>query len=367
MTLGIYDNHDALKICMLGNAYDPSVFADISDLRLRYALETLVIETKQDLDNIAEFLSGWGIQVLRPDKTTSKADGKFLPCMLTPRDHLAMIRNTFYMPTPMLYNKWHVLRGSSWPVDVPDDLDELSDDIKQELEAFGVTRKSDLYDYDFRCFDELESIIKANGNSIVYDAKIDSAMYRIHGSKIIVGTYEGEDASMVRDRAQKMFPDLEPIIVPSQGHLDGVMFVACEGLIFSSRDIGSDFYSVNFPGWQIVYNEYSYGHSKVSDYKQQNKGKWILRDCDVNPTLREFVDLYLSSWVGDVTESVFDVNMLMLDKNNVCCISENATNFKILEQYGINPHILNFRHHAFWDAGMHCLTADLHRSNDADR
>lgn len=350
---------------MLGNAYHPSVFSDISNLRVRSALETLVIETNQDLDNIAKFLSDRGIQVLRPNKTASKADGKFLPCMLTPRDHLAMIQDTFYMPTPILDNKWHVLRGSSWPTDVPADIDSLADDMKQELETFGVARKSDLYDYDFSCFDEIESIVKDAGNDIVYDAKIDSAMYRIHGSKILVGTNAGDDISTVKDNAQKMFPDLEPIVVPSEGHLDGVMFVACEGLIFSSRDIGSDFYSRCFPGWQIVYNEYSYRHAEINDYKQQSMGKWILRHCDVDRELHEYVDAYLAGWVGNINESVFDVNMLMLDKNNVCCISENASNFKILERYGIKPHVLNFRHHAFWDAGIHCLTADIHRSNDA--
>ena len=359
--LRINDNFDALKSCMLGNVYDPEVFSVINNKNLRNALETLVIETREDLDAINNFLTNRGIQVLRLGKTELQVDGKFLPCMLTPRDHLAMIKETFYMPAPTLDNKWNVLRGSSWPENVPVDLNHLSYEIRQELDNFGVSRKADLYDYDFSCFAALETFVKEHGNQIEYDAKIDSAMYRIHGDKLFVGTNEGDVIGAVKQRAQQMFPDLEIIVIPSQGHLDGVMFIACEGLIFSSLEIGNDFYAEHFPGWRIVYNDYSYGQDKLGPYKQQNKGKWLLRNFDQDTNLHEFVETYLSTWVGDITESVFDVNMLLLDKNNVCCISENPGNFKILEHHGIQAHVLNFRHHAFWDAGIHCLTADIHR------
>jgi len=125
-----------------------------------------------------------------------------------------------------------------------------------------------------------------------------------------------------------------------------------------------EFYSSHFNDWEIVYNEITYDNEETAivDYRTKHRGKWMLDDFESDSNLHDFVDTYLANWIGDINESVFDVNMLGLDAKNICCVRENESNFKVLEKYGITAHVLPFRHHKFWDAGIHCLTADIHRS-----
>ena len=56
--------------------------------------------------------------------------------------------------------------------------------------------------------------------------------------------------------------------------------------------------------------------------------------------------------------------MLVIDKNNVICSNYNEKVFKKFDEYGITPHVVNFRHRFFWDGGIHCVTSDLDREGD---
>lgn len=361
----IQNTFDKLKVCMLGNTYNPGVFSIIENKQIRNSLEKLVIETNEDLVSIEKFLVSKDVEVIRPDPSQFIVDHKLLPSMLTPRDHLAMIGNTFYMPTPILDQKWSVLRGSSWPVDPPDNFDLLDSSVLTELNEFGIRTKADLYDYDFSCFKTLESKVSSNKNTIAYDQKVDSAMYRVYGNKLYIGTWENQNEDAVLAKAKALFPDYECLVIPSEGHLDGVMFIAAEGLIFSSTAIDIEIYKKLFPGWRIVYNEV-FGEPEESDfkhYKTYNNGYWILENASYDEKLYEFINNYISHWIGNISESSFDVNMLQLDKNNICTIIENEKNIKIMENYGIAVHVLPFRHFKFWDSGLHCLTADIHRES----
>ena len=73
------------------------------------------------------------------------------------------------------------------------------------------------------------------------------------------------------------------------------------------------------------------------------------------------MEQWLSHWTGYVEETVFDVNMLIIDPKNVIVFNYNKQVFDALDRYGIAPHIVPFRHRYFWDGGIHCVTTDLHR------
>jgi hypothetical protein len=65
--------------------------------------------------------------------------------------------------------------------------------------------------------------------------------------------------------------------------------------------------------------------------------------------------------MGYVEETVFDVNMLVIDERNVICNNYNKTVFDAFARHDVTAHVLNFRHRYFWDGGLHCITSDLHR------
>ena len=73
------------------------------------------------------------------------------------------------------------------------------------------------------------------------------------------------------------------------------------------------------------------------------------------------VEKYMNGWVGNITETVFDVNMLIINQNNVIMIAHNETVIDKLAEYGVTAHVVPFRHRWFWDGGIHCITNDLHR------
>ena len=146
-----------------------------------------------------------------------------------------------------------------------------------------------------------------------------------------------------------------------EGHSDGCFCPVVPGLIISLYDIQR--YEKTFPDWEIVYLP-DQSWDKVQPFinlKKKNLGKWWVPGEELNDDFTEFVESWLSQWVGYVEETVFDVNMLVIDEKNVVCNNYNKQVFDAFERYGITPHIINFRHRYFWDGGLHCITSDLDR------
>jgi hypothetical protein len=67
------------------------------------------------------------------------------------------------------------------------------------------------------------------------------------------------------------------------------------------------------------------------------------------------------SWLGNPNETVFEVNMIVVDDKNIVCAAQDDRAFKFFESIGVTPHVVNFRTCAFWDAGLHCLSSDVYR------
>ena len=179
------------------------------------------------------------------------------------------------------------------------------------------------------------------------------------GKKIIIGvdTDAAVDSSTLSD-----FEDWEVIIKPIQGHSDGNYHPIKPGAILSLHDVQT--YSETFPGWDVCYLP-DQSWAKVGGFwklKQKNEGKWWLAGEEDNDEFTHFVETWLSDWVGYVEETVFDVNVLMLDANH-CCVS-NPNNEQVnafLKKHKVEPVYVPWRHRYFWDGGLHCITLDLYR------
>lgn len=149
-----------------------------------------------------------------------------------------------------------------------------------------------------------------------------------------------------------VFADYELIWFHQSGHIDGWFTIPCPGLIISARDhqrpeLLALFYRRHFPDHEVVYvNE------------TRTKVDWNIYR---NTPTQEFVNKYLESWVGNPDETVFELNMLILDKNNVVVNCIDDTVAAALQRYNVTAHIVPFRHAPFWDCGIHCATADLSR------
>jgi N-dimethylarginine dimethylaminohydrolase len=144
-------------------------------------------------------------------------------------------------------------------------------------------------------------------------------------------------------------------------HSDGAFCVVKPGCIVSLNDIQD--YATEFPGWDVLYLP-DQSWSKVSPFRKMKKkvgGRWWIKGEEHNDQLIQFVNTWLDDWVGYVEETVFDVNMLSIDRDTIICNNYNKDVFAHFKKHKVEPIIFNFRHRYFWDGGIHCITQDLYR------
>ena len=147
----------------------------------------------------------------------------------------------------------------------------------------------------------------------------------------------------------------------SGGHGDAVYCPVTPGLIISLRDIPT--YANTFPGWEVLYlpdSDYS-DNQKFKQSMIKNKGRWFIPGFEKDNNLINLVDHYFDEWVGQASETVFDVNILIVDPKNIVISTHNDQIESTCSRYGIDVHVSPFRHKYFWDSGTHCITNDLDR------
>ena len=161
---------------------------------------------------------------------------------------------------------------------------------------------------------------------------------------------------------KKHFPNHKIQYVTIGGHNDGAFHTIKPGAIISLYDIQN--YNKTFPGWDVCYlSDQSW--SKIEEFtifKNKVGGKWYVPGEGTNEKFIEFVNQWLDKWVGYVEETVFDINVLVLDEHHVCI--SNPNNEKVnafLKKHNMEPVYVPWRHRYFWDGGLHCITLDLER------
>ena len=211
--------------------------------------------------------------------------------------------------------------------------------------------------------DTIEEYLK-NGESVeILDRGKDArswlqfpAMVRV-GNRLIVDTCSPDDqltTGKIKE-ACGMLGDMYEIIETQEGaHLDGVFCPIKEGYIFSSHWGSLDLYKNTFPGWQVFWKE-----QKSNGYN----GKWWIADNNFySPIFNRYVEQHARDWIGNVEETVFEVNMLVVDEKNVICMGHDEESFEHMYKLGMTPHIVDFPARGFWDGGIHCITVDIRRT-----
>ena len=152
--------------------------------------------------------------------------------------------------------------------------------------------------------------------------------------------------------------------VLTDGHGDSVFAILKPGVILSSMHDTDINYSKDFPSWDIyrVRDASISAWNNVGNFRSTFNGAWYVQGQTPTPEFSNFVDQYLNEWTGYISETVFDVNCLVLDEENVIFSAENKEVFKYCEKHKINPIVVPLRHQYFWDGGISCCTQDIRRS-----
>lgn len=365
--LSVYQHWDPLKMCIVGRSYPPEFYSWITVPRVRTLFEKIAIETEEDYQCIVNKLKEFDVEVMRP--TVPEFDnifinGKYLPPPMTPRDHMIMIGETFYggyrLPFSQFYDS---VKANSWPqCNTLEEFDSLPTWIQTECtEVHNLKKLIDFYS----SYDAIFNNIHRHGNTIKFEQNISHApgavVTRV-GKDLYFGT-ESYDADQLlyQQQIDKEFTQTRNHIVNTGGHSDAVFCPVCPGLVISLKDVPT--YANTFPGWEVIYLPAQSWNAirPFLDLKKKNGGKWWIPGFEQDQDVVDTVEQWLGHWTGYVEETVFDVNMLIIDPKNVMVFNYNKQVFDALDRYGITPHIVPFRHRYFWDGGIHCVTSDLHR------
>ena len=373
MKYNIWNKWDPLKVCMLGNNYAPEFFNGLPD-KAGDPLKRICEETLEDLEGYKTILQDFGVEVIQPEMDPNERfldnPNRYPRGPLQPRDAQIVLGNDCYVTGndhPAIeekLNKYNKLSNSNlWTMDHLCPISEVEYNLiagssYPSYEDFIKNRKNKEFFEDL-VWHELKTIPQQ-----VYNYFLSSATAFPLGKRILVGKTV-TDLEYSTDELQHYLPafkDFDIVEANMDGHTDGNFHPIKPGAILSLYDVQT--YDKTFPGWDVCYlPDQSWHRVKgFRELKKKNKGKWWLAGEENNDEFSHFVETWLGDWVGYVEETVFDVNVLMLDEHH-CCVA-NPNNEQVnafLKKHKVEPVYVPWRHRYFWDGGLHCITLDLYR------
>ena len=377
MKYNIWNKWDPLKVCMIGNNWGSEFFENIADDSIRSPMQRIANETLEELSYFEEVLKDFGCEVIRTkvdnkDRIENYSD-QYFPVprnALQPRDNQLVCGNKLYsnnydnpgimsalteysndyeglfifdIHTSKLDRKrWNAVAGADWPsfdyfLENRHNVSNFEDTIWEEILTFGNS------------FEDWNVVrhLPTSANSFL----IGNDVYMSHA------------VDLPMSRLQEIFPDTRiNMLAHGHTHTDGCFHPIKPGAILSLHDFQN--YENTFPGWDVCYLE-GESWTKVRKFhhtKKQNFGNWWVPGEEDNDKFSKFVNDWLDNWVGYVEESVFDVNVLVLDEHHVCVNSlQNEQLNAFLKKHKMEAIHIPWKHRYFWDGGLHCITLDLVR------
>jgi hypothetical protein len=380
----VWNKWDKLKTVILGDHYCREFFQDVKNSRIRSALQKIADETQEDLDYYERVLKDFGCRVLRPELNRNDSimnyidnNGKVSEYQgvprspLQPRDCQFVAGNkVFLLPgeNPVVsvleeYNKNDIVQiGTLVTIDEHKNNRHWSKDMFNNIAGTGwgtFEEYKNNPDY-FQNLPPKISIEVLNYHRWCTN-NIGAPSYTVVGRDIYVDQRDQLIRPSQLSQLSKNFPNLRLNKLYHGGHSDGCFHTLKLGVILSLSEIQT--YENTFPGWDVCYLP-DQSWQKVEGFlkiKNQVRGKWWVPGEEENSEFTHFVETWLQDWVGYVEETVFDVNVLVLDEHYVCVNNMNPTVIEFLKKHRMEPIHVPWRHRYFWDGGLHCITLDLER------
>ena len=338
-----FTNWGKLEEVWLGDCY-PAAWYDHLPSEVRDVFYELTEKTKQDLTIIENKIKEFGVVVQRPRYTNierflNHGTGQLLKPEITPRDQYLVAGNCF-IGGGLKHNAWVHL------------IDQYRTD--PSVQVLQIPRLS-----------SLGHISGANTVRTGRDIYLD-IFYR-HAANLS-GSAE-LDNTAIEEFHQHIVPHFDQYrihLLNNGGHVDGCFAAIAPGVLLTSAYF--DDYERTFPGWKKINIFKPEFWNKARRSTPNRNGKWWESGShhSHDHAFNDHVIKHALDWVGNYTETYFEVNCLVIDEKNVLILGENDTVFRELERHGITAHSLPFRTRTFWDGGLHCLTLDIRRQDSID-
>lgn len=309
-----------LREVWLGDCY-PAHFYDHLPSQVRDAFYQITEWTQQDLARLQNFLESRGIVVRRPvfnniQQHLDSCDNLVKP-PIVPRDHYLVLNQT-------LYSLHNTLPRDPWQ--------EHLDRYQQQ----GLDVQTP-HNQPVNCVAP-PSVVRI-GRDLYLDRQSHAGVW-------------GFVCEWIIEQAQTYRVNL----LTTDGHSDGVFCPLAPGLLMSTHYKYD--YSASFPNWKVFHIPQP-SNSAGSFEVWQTPSNTI----NTNRSFAQHVMTHARDWVGNFQETVFEVNALVLDPQNVVVTREHPELFAWLRSHNIEPHVFDFKCRNFWDGGWHCLTLDITRDD----
>lgn len=320
---------DRLTAACVGSTWPPEYYDWVPEVSARDAIQKIARETEEDLDNLANLLKSLGIEVLRPDVlwATPVPDQPVPLPPICPGDFMAMIDQTL--------------------------VESISHQDPYNRSYSGV----------FLHIQQQGNTIKTTKNPALCQAMhycIDDRLYFSVGDDQNLHEVSNEWQQFAQTKT------LHGFHLP--GHIDGWFTPVGNSLLISYPDdprqrLLDMFYKTYFPGRQVIYDVNPLiNENSFMIWQQTNGGRWWVPGEENNIEFCNFVQDYLENFMGNVQETAFDVNILVIDKSTVVIKeTKNTLLLSALEQHGITVYQVPFRHASIWDSSINCVTLALSR------
>lgn len=341
-----YTEFQPLEEVMIGRNFDSAVVDEFEQCspNVKSLLKQLFDETEEDLQSLSKVCEMYGAKVIRPEYNYRAMNIKTYPnfqypYLFQPRDSYIVIDNKIVFGN----NDTHHLASTGKA-------------LAKYYKHFHINRQK-------------------------LHALMCPSIVRL-GKDIMVDVKENAVSPKHYEYLKNLFPDyrfnyrrlITNEVTPMTGNLhgDSIFAILKPGLILAEKK--EHLYKDIYKGWDILEVD--------RNWRQFNK-KWIIPEkCRLHDkngmyafdndryndeAFHKYINDWMVEWVGYSQETVWDINCLVLDEENVIFSSENKELFKKLEKYKINPIVSPFRHRWFWDGGIHCVTLDIRRKGSCEQ
>jgi N-dimethylarginine dimethylaminohydrolase len=351
-----YTEFQPLKQIVVGRSWDAKAIKSVSNLsdNNKHLITALLEETEEDYQKLINIIKTYGAKVHRPNYDNSSIIYNY-PFLMTPRDWSIVFDNDLIIG--------NLSKGVAKRFAIG--VAEHAEYFKRPKELLGFNPASII-----RLGKDIIVDVQNNSNTesmVNYIKDIYEPLgYTIHGSKTFNAKFKNP-----------------------MTHGDAVFAILKPGVILTTHP--KNLYNNSlFKGWDVHIIENSKERSVFKEGWMQDKAKqnkdgaktiklgngktqtWSTnyRFDDKKFNNEEFtlyINKWFNNWVGYSSESIFDVNCLVLDESHVVFTNYNKGVWDFCKKHNIEPIICNFRHRWFWDGGLHCITVDIEREGSCEQ
>lgn len=332
--------HD-LKHCMVGRTYPESFYQPIRNVKVRESLQRIAIDTEEDYQNLITVLNSLGVVVSRPQINEDLTIMDYID--QSGRIGFERSQSFTLIPRPPMQ---------------PRDSFLVIDDcvLKTNAESHVM-----LKDVTAHCM--IDPWRRQDQWGLAHSQQFDAPLATVIGDTVIV---DCRDHAWLAGYLENVLTEHRVRPVYIGGHNDAVFSVIKPGVLISTYH--HDNYRETFPGWTVKYIE-NQSWNAIPDWrkiKHSNIDRYWVPEHINNKDFADFIDTWLGQWMGYVSETVFDINVLQVNQSTVLVNNYNRDMFEFLRLQGVEPVVVPFRHRFFWDGGLHCITNDLLREGEKE-